>query len=122
MLLSAQFQRKWFYDPTRLPIAWTTHPHEVFKLGTRVLLALLGSIVPVGLVMLHSGVMANLDQGAMQVGWVFWTVIVVFCVVWIIAVLAAASSEEKAHLKYIYLGSVAPANLTVVYLLVQNVK
>ena len=112
--------KEWVYDSMHLPIKWKTHPHRVFKCGARIVLALLGSIVPVGLVLIQSNVLTKLDDGAMKVGWVFWTTVIVFCAVWLGAILGAAASEEKTHMKYMFLGSVAPANLTILYLLIQN--
>ena len=50
----------WVYDWTKVPITWTPHPHQAFRLPLRFLFALLGSIIPVGIILIYSGVLAHL--------------------------------------------------------------
>ena len=111
--------RTWVYDPTSLPIRWEPHPHSVFKVLARIMVCLVGSTIPFGAVLIRSDVLAKVDAGNMTLGWVFWTAVAVFVSIWLITVIIAVESEEKSLTKYILLASAPPANLTVLYLLIQ---
>ena len=114
-----RFWREWIYDSTYLPIDWKTHPHCVHRPVARFASAALGSIVPAGFVLLQSGVLSKLDDGTMKVGWVFWATTILSIVIWVIAAISAATSYEKTLMRHVFFGSVAPANLTILYLIFQ---
>lgn len=114
--------RQWVFDPTQPPVGWTTHPHDAFKVLARAGCAFLGSIVPVGLTFLRSGLPRQLDNGTAELGWLFWGVVVVLVAIWLISVIAATASEEKSLVKYIFAGTVGSANLTLVLLVIQSVE
>ncbi|MDE2905797.1 MAG: hypothetical protein OXQ28_06900 [Acidobacteriota bacterium] len=117
-----KFWQRWVYDSTRLPVEWKNHPHQVFKVVARLGCVCLGSIVPFGLAFIQSGIPRRLDEGTMQLGWVFVSVMLVGFVIWLISVIAATASEQKSLLNYIFIGSIGPAHLTVVALLLQLVQ
>lgn len=113
------FWTAWIHDGSQRPIEWKTHPHEVFRPVARYTGAFLGSIVPTGLVLIRSGVLSRLDEGSLQLGWLFWTTALVSGVIWLIGVLLAARLEGKSFLHYLLAGSAPPSQLGVVYLSVQ---
>jgi len=114
-----EFCRRWVYDPTHLPVEWTNHPHHVYKVLARFGCVCLGAVVPFGLTFILSGVPRDLDEGAIQLGWFFMSVVVVGFAVWLIAATTATASEQKSLVNYIYLGTIAPAHLNVLALIFQ---
>lgn len=48
----------------------------------------------------------------MQTGWVFGVTVLAIVAIWLVSVIGAAISEEKTLMKHVFIGSVAPANLT----------
>ena len=113
-----KFWRKWVYDSSNIPIVWSCHPHEAFRIGARLAAAILGSVVPFGTVLIYSGVLGKLDDGA-RLGPEFYVAALVFVAVWLISIIGVANAEEKSIPKYIFLASVGPANLVLVYQIIQ---
>ena len=120
--------REWVYDSAHLPIEWETHPHCAYKLIARLVAAILGSLVPVSLILLRillsdvSDVLEQLHKGTMYAWAVLMTVTVVFVASWLIGVILATASEEKSLLKHIALGAFPPSGITVLYLTLQGVQ
>lgn len=83
-----KFWRERVYDRTCGFPEWQPHPHCRFKPIGRFLFAFMGSIVPVGMIVLASGVTTRLDRGSLLLGSTFWVGFVVAGVGWIVAVLA----------------------------------
>ena len=75
----------------------------------RFLFAFMGSIVPVGMILLASGVTARLDRGSLLLGPTFWGGLVVAGVGWIVAVLAITDTEHKRLYRYAIAGFQPPA-------------
>lgn len=121
-MVPRQFWSNWVYDSSQTPIEWKTHPHRAFKIIARLAGVFLGSIAPCCLILLHSGILSRLDEGTVQVGWVFWGTVVGFVAAWLVWVGIAAASEEKTLMKYVFIGSVVPANLTVFFLWIQGIE
>ena len=116
-----EFWKLWMYDATRLPINWTPHPHEAFRFPLRFLFVVLGSVVPVGIILIYSDVLVNLERGISQIGIEFIVVGIVFVAVWLISVIFAANSEEKSIVKHIFLGASGPANFALTLRIVQEI-
>lgn len=113
-----EFWRRWIYDSSHLPITWERHPHKVFKIGTRLAAACLGSVLPFGSILYLSGVLGKLDSGNHDIGLEFIVVALMFFAAWLISIIGAVNSEEKSIPKYIFLASVGPANLAILYRLI----
>ena len=113
------FWTDWIHDGSQRPIERKIHPHEVLRPGARYTGAFLGAIVPTGLVWIRSGGLARLDNGPLQLGWLFWTMALVSGVIWLIGVLIAARLEEDPFLHDASASSAPPSQLGVVYLGVQ---
>ena len=111
----------WVYDSTHLPISWSQHPHDAFKVSLRFMFAFLGSIVPVGIILVYSGVLGKLNDGIDQIGLEFTVVAIVFFASWLISVIFAANSEEKSIVKHIFIGSIGPANIALILKLMQQI-
>ena len=115
-----RFWRRWVFDPT-YPVGWTNHPHCAFKVLSRLGCAFLGSIVPVGLTFLRTGLPGQLDAGTAKVGWLSVVVVVLVLAIWLIIVITATAAEEKSLPKYVFQGAAGSANLTLVLLLSRTV-
>ena len=115
------FWKLWVCDSAKLPITWTPHPHEAFRLPLRFLFALLGSIVPVGIVLIYSDVLGNLEKGVDRIGLEFIFIGALFATAWLISVIVATSSEEKSIVKHIFLGASGPANLALLLRILQDI-
>ena len=102
------------YDSTHAPIKFDPHPHSVYSPLARFLCALLGSIVPVGAAVIHSGVLKQLDQGQQELGYVFWGVLITFIAIWLISVILVTAAEGKTLPAYIVMGSMPPANIVLI--------
>ena len=108
--------RKYVYNSRKLPIEWGTHPHCVIRPVSRYSCACLGSIIPVGLILIRSGVLKQLDHGDFDFNWSAWGPLAVATVGWFIGIIVAASSEQRSLLKYIFAGTVPSPVLYVVLL------
>lgn len=117
-----QFWKTWVFDSGQAPIEWKTHPHRAFKVVARFAAAFLGSIAPFSLSLLRSGLPSQLDKGGMQTGWVFGVTVLAIVAIWLVSVIGATISEEKTLMKHVFIGSVAPANLTILFLYAQNIE
>lgn len=115
----SQLWRTWVYDSTSLPIRWEPHPHSVFKILARIAAGIVGSFIPFGLILIRSGVLSRLDDGTMVVGWMFWIVAAVFVSTWLATIIVAVESEERSLTKYVLLSTAPPANLIVLFYLIQ---
>ena len=71
--------------------------------------------------LIQSGVLARLDEGNAQLGWVFWCTIIVFLVSWLISIVIFTAFEERSLSKYLVIGTIGPANLALLGLLIQSV-
>lgn len=114
------FWKEWVYD-LGASVEWTTPPHDVFKAPARVACVFLGSIVPFGLVLLRSGVLGRLESRE-QIDLELLVAGLTFLAVWLISIVFGTASEEKTLVKYILIGSVGPANLTILYIVLQGVQ
>ena len=115
------FWKEWVYD-FDASVEWTTPPHSVFKAPARLACVFLGSIVPFGLVLLRSGVLDRLDESREQIDLELLVAGLTFLAVWLISIVVGVASEEKTLVKYIWVGSVGPANLTILYIVLQGVR
>ena len=117
-----EFWRRWVHDPRHLPVDWTNHPHLAFKVVARLGFVSIGSTVPVGLILIQSGVLDRLDEGSAQVGLVFWATGIVFLASWLGWVVVCTALEEKALWKHLFIGSLGPGNTALVALLLQRIS
>ena len=117
-----RFWKRWVYDSTHAPVEWKNDPHEVFKPIGRFALVLFGSLVPMVMILVRSGVLHRLDEGSDQIGWVFGVTAFGFVIAWLMGVVFGTVAKEESFVKYILVGSVPPANVTIFYYTVQAVE
>ena len=120
--MAARFWKEWIYDSARLPIEWQTHPHDAFKIGSRAAFVFAGSLVPFFLILLRSGILRRLDEGTVQLGWVFWGTAALFLAVWAASVILAVAAEEKSLAKYLALGLIGPPNAYLLLELTRSIE
>lgn len=113
--------RSWIYDSTRLPIEWKTHPHDVYKIVARLFFAFVGSVIPFGLIIYYSGILRRIDKGGQEIGFQFYLLCAIFIATWLASILFASGSEEKSIMRYMFLASVGPANLVVLYTIIEKI-
>lgn len=101
---------------------WSAHPHDCYSMAARTLLAVLGSIVPLGCAAIGNGILQKFDDGVQKAGMVFAAVCVVLVAAWILGIIKAARSELKDLYDYAVLGSVYPANAFLIFFLFQGIK
>ena len=101
---------------------WSVHPHECYSIMRRTIFAVLGSIIPLGCAAIGNGVLQKLDGGVEKVGLVFVVVGVVFVTAWRLGIVKTVRSEMKDLYDYAVLGSVYPANVFLMFFLIQGIK
>lgn len=116
----AEIWRNYFYNHERDPPEWSPHPHCRFRPVGRFLAVFVGSIVPMGVMLLRTGVAKRLDEGSLQIGWTFWVIVVVAAVAWIIAVGLIAATEQKRMWRYCVAGVHPPAWGVLVFQMFQS--
>lgn len=115
-----QFWRRWVYDDSLSPRAeWRVHPHKVYKIGSRLFAATLGSIVPFVALLLKAVISGSLRQLADQSAFALYGIVLMFTAIWLIAIIVIAASDQDSLVKYVVAGTIAPANLSVVSVLLQ---
>ena len=116
-----KFWKRWVYN-TALAPEWKIHPREVYGILSRTIMAVLGSLVPIGTSLLGSGVLQRLDEGTQRIGLVFYVVLSVICAAWLLGIVKAVRSELKELYDYAIVGSVYPANVLLIGLALQAVR
>lgn len=112
--------REYFYDRKCAPPEWRPHPHCRFKPVGRFVSTLMGSMVAVGAILVGTGVTTRLDEESIRIGWTFWVILVTGGLLWFIAVLTIAATEQKRMLHYVVAGIRPPAAVVLVIQLIQS--
>lgn len=115
------FWREYVYNDDASP-TWGVHPHERYRLLSRIVVVCLGSALPIGMALLGSGVLRRIEEGTQQVGLQFYGVLIVLFAAWLLGVINAVTSEQKHLMHYAALGSVYPANMFVIGLALQAIN
>ena len=110
--------RKFVYDSSYKP-TWNVHPYKSHRFLSRYGFAFMGSLVPVGLVLINSGFLKDLDAGSFPVGWYIAGVVILSLVAWFFAVIVAAHSEQTSLIRYAFIAAAPPANLAVLFTVLQ---
>ena len=117
-----EFWRNWVYDSSKTPIKWEPHPHRAFKIIARLAGVSLGTMAPLSLVLLQSGIPKQLDNDMFKFSWEVLVAVLGIAAVWLASFFAAVASAQKTLMRYVYLGSVAPSNIAVFCLWIQGVR
>jgi len=112
--------RKYFYDGECDPPEWHPHPFRRFKPIGRFLAAFVGSTVPVGVILITTGVTKKLDEGSLLIGWTFWVTFAICGVVWVGSVGMIAATEQKRMWQYFVAGIHPPAWAVLVIQMIQS--
>ena len=79
----------------------------------------MGSLIPVVLVAIDSGMLKDMDTSEFQVGWYVAGIWILAFVAWFFAVINAAHSEQTSLLRYSFIAAAPPANLAVLLSVLQ---
>lgn len=115
-----QFWSNWVYDFERAPTKWERHPHCAFKIIARLAGVSLGSMAPLGLILLQNEVREGLG-GMFDEFWGGLAVVLVIVGTWVPSFICAVSSAQETLRAYVYVGSIPPAHLTVLFLCAQGI-
>lgn len=101
--------REYFYNRECPRPEWKPNPHCRFGPIGRFLAAFVGSIVPVGVILITTGVTTKLDEGSLQVGVTFGASVVISVVLWIGSVWGVARTRKGSMWDYFIAGIHPPA-------------
>lgn len=117
--------KEYFHDCGCKPPKWKSksHPHDRYKLGGRIFLAFVGSLVLVLPTLLLTGITRKLDEGSLPGPFTVVAVSVTLLILWIAPVLLAAYSEQKRPSLYFFAGMSPPAwGLLVIRTMLDSLK